>query len=325
MRNCKIEVMDTMHLGVIGVGTMGKNHTRVYSEMKSVDSLSIFDINRTMAKSVAEEYSSHACTSIDEMLATVDAVSICVPTRYHFDVAKKVIGKHIPVLIEKPICQTANEARNLIDIIPGDAIVGVGHIERFNPVVREIVRILKKPLYVEIKRHNPASARSIDGTVVEDLMIHDIDIVFNLLFTGEWTQYSSGSPDVCTSLFDFNSVPVCLSASRKSSKKIRMIYIEEEDFTIEGDLMSQEISVYRKPNNYSMENSRYVQDNIIEKVLINKSESLKAELSTFVQCVKDGRQFPITPDQALKNIRICENITSQIMRGVQAQKIPIAA
>lgn len=314
-----------MHLGVIGVGAMGKNHSRVYSEMKSVDSLSLFDINQTMAKKVAEEYHSSACTSIDELLSEVDAVSICVPTRYHYEVAKKVIGEHIPVLIEKPICQTVNEAQNLIDNIPGDAIVGVGHIERFNPVVSEIVRILKKPLYVEIKRHNPASARSIDGSVVEDLMIHDIDIVFNLLFSGEWTQYSSGTPDVCTSLINFNSVPVYLSASRKSSKKIRMIYIEEEDFTIEGDLMSQEISVFRKPNRYSMENSRYVQDNIIEKVLINKSESLKTELSTFVQCVKEGREFPITPDQALKNLRICENITSQIMVGGQVRKIPVAA
>jgi predicted dehydrogenase len=187
-------------------------------------------------------------------------------------------------------------------------IVGVGHIERFNPIVKEIKRIIKNPLYVEIKRHNPASARITDSTIVEDLMIHDIDIVFNVLFQGDYELYSGGNTDLCTALITFDSSIGSLSASRKASKKIRTVYIEEEDFTIEGDFMNQEIYVYRKPGKYGIENERYTQENIIEKVLVNKVEPLKEELKTFVRCVRKGEQFPITPEQALHNLRICEEI-----------------
>lgn len=314
-----------MHVGVIGVGTMGKNHARIYSEMKSVESVSVFDLNQTAAESVAKANNAEMCKSMEDLLEHTDAVSLCVPTRFHFDVAKRIIESNIPVLIEKPICQTAPEAQKLVDIIPNDALVGVGHIERFNPVVKEVAKILKKPLYIEIKRHNPASSRMVDGSVVEDLMIHDIDIVFNLLFTGHPTMHSAGNQDVCTVLFNFDDVPVYLSASRKSSKKIRMIYAEEEDFTIEGDLMSQEISIYRKPDRYSMENLRYTQDNLIEKVLINKTESLKEELNIFLKCVSEGKQFPITPGQALRNIQICESIRSHHVITQNPVKIPSAA
>lgn len=313
-----------MDIGVIGTGMMGRNHLRIYSEMKAVDSVSIFDVNTKGAEEAAKASGATAYSTMDQLLSHVDAVSICVPTQYHFGVAREVIGKEIPTLIEKPICSTAEEAQRLIDIIPPGVKVGVGHIERFNPVVSEIMRILKKPLYIEIKRHNPGSARVVGSSVVEDLMIHDIDIVFNLLFDGDCTMHSEGNADVCTTLCNFGNVPVYLSASRKSSKKIRMIYIEEEDCTIEGDLMTQEISVYRKPSHYSMDNSRYVQDNIIEKVLINKRESLKAELDTFVQCVRDDRQFPITPAQALRNMRICEEIQAQALSTIPV-KIPVAA
>ncbi|MCK5109021.1 MAG: gfo/Idh/MocA family oxidoreductase, partial [Methanosarcinales archaeon] len=112
----------------------------------------------------------------------------------------------------------------------------------------------------------------------------------------------------------FNSSIVFLSASRKASKKIRTIYIEEEDMSIEGDFMNQEIYVYRKPGKYQVKDERYVQENIIEKVLVNKVEPLKEELKTFVDCVNGGKEFPITPVQALDNLRICEEI--QRLNGI---------
>jgi len=314
-----------MDIGVIGTGVMGRNHLRVYSEMKAVDSVSVFDVNAKGAAGAAKASGAKVCGTVDELLSAVDAVSICVPTPYHFEVAKKVIENNVAALIEKPICQNTRDAESLVAMIPDDAVVGVGHIERFNPVVSEINRIVKDPLYIEIKRHNPASSRVVGSSVVEDLMIHDIDIVFNTLFDGPWTMSSAGNGDLCTTLFRFGAVPVYLSASRKSSKKIRMIYIEEEDCTIEGDLMTQEIFVYRKPNQYTMDSSRYVQDNIIEKVLVNKKESLKAELDTFVSCARDGRQFPITPAQALKNLRICEEILARMVTEPVLRGIPVAA
>jgi predicted dehydrogenase len=129
-----------------------------------------------------------------------------------------------------------------------------------------------------------------------------------LLPDGAYRLSGSGNQDVCSALFSFGETPVYLSASRKSSKKIRMIYIEEEGFTIEGDFMAQEIYIHRKPGRYAVEDERYVQENIIEKVLVNKQEPLKLELSTFLDCVTQEREFPVSPAQALLNMEICEEI-----------------
>jgi predicted dehydrogenase len=288
---------------------MGRNHARVYSELKAVDSLYLYDLNESAAQDLADAFGAMVSPSAEDLLKRVDAVSICVPTPYHFGVAATALDARVPFLIEKPICATAEETRRLIEKIPDDLVVGVGHIERFNPIVPEIRKIVQRPLYIEMKRHNPASSRVSGSSVVEDLMIHDIDIMRNVLLPdGAYRLSGSGNQDVCSALFSFGETPVYLSASRKSSKKIRMIYIEEEGFTIEGDFMAQEIYIHRKPGRYAVEDERYVQENIIEKVLVNKQEPLKLELSTFLDCVTQEREFPVSPAQALLNMEICEEI-----------------
>lgn len=298
-----------MDVGVIGVGVMGRNHARVYSELKAVDSLYLYDLNQKAARDLAGTFGATASPTVESLLECVDAVSVCVPTPYHFSIAETVLDAGVPLLVEKPICATAEEARRLIEKIPEGLVAGVGHIERFNPIVPEIKKIVRDPLYVEMKRHNPASSRVSGSSVVEDLMIHDVDIMRNVLLPdGTYRLAGSGNSDVCSALFSFGGTTVYLSASRKSSKKIRMIYIEEEEFTIEGDFMAQEIYIHRKPGQYSVENERYVQENIIEKVLVNKQEPLKLELSTFLDCVAQRREFPVSPAQALLNMEICEDV-----------------
>jgi len=297
-----------MDVGVIGVGAMGRNHVRVYSELKSVKSLGVYDVNAEAAREIAGRLGATAYSSMEELLANSDAVSVCVPTQFHEKTVRDVFAAEKSVLIEKPICATSAEAVSLIKNAPKDITIGVGHIERFNPIVEEIRKIVDKPLYVEMKRHNPASARVTGSTVVEDLMIHDIDILLTTFFNKPEEIRSAGNADVCSVLMKCGSVPISLSASRKSSKKIRMIYVEEEEFTIEGDFMTQEVTIYRKPGRYQVEDERYVQENIIEKVMVNKLEPLKRELSTFIECVANHRPFPITPEQAIQNLRICEEI-----------------
>jgi len=288
---------------------MGRNHARVYSELKVVDSLYLYDLNEKAAHDLAGAFGATVSPTIDDLLGSVDAVSVCVPTPYHFAVAEAVLDAGVPLLIEKPICATTDEAKRLIAGIPDGLVAGVGHIERFNPIIPEIKKIIRNPLYIEMKRHNPASSRVSGSSVVEDLMIHDVDIMRNVLIPdGGYRLAGSGNRDVCSALFSFGDTTVYLSASRKSSKKIRMIYIEEEEFTIEGDFMAQEIYIHRKPGQYAVENERYVQENIIEKVLVNKQEPLKLELSTFLDCVARGREFPINPAQALLNMEICEDV-----------------
>ena len=304
-----------MDAGVIGTGTMGRNHVRVYSEQKEVGTTYVYDLNTKAAEEVAAATGAEVCRSMEELLAKAECVSVCVPTPYHFETAKRVLAAGVHTLIEKPICLTAEEGEQLIRLIPEGLVVGVGQIERFNPVVAEIAKVTEDPLYVSFCRHNPASARVTGSSVVEDLMIHDIDIVANVLFPGrDCTIQASGTGDVAAALMSFGRTPVYLSASRKASKKVRSVYIEEEDRTIEGDFMTQEVYVYRKPEAYGQENGLYRQENIIEKLLVNKVEPLKIELATFVRAARDNKPFPVTPEQGLGNVRVCE----AIYRGLSA-------
>jgi len=299
-----------MDVGVIGVGVMGRNHARVYSELKAVDEVFLHDIDTAAAESVAAAHGAVACDTLDALLGQVDAVSLCVPTPHHAPLAAAVLDAGVHLLIEKPIAATAAEARSMTGRIPDGLVVGVGHIERFNPVVDEITRIATRPLYMDIRRHNPASARVTGSTVIEDLMIHDLDLAAHVLCDDLRLVAGAGDADIAIALLEGDGVPVTISASRKASRKIRSIYIEEEGATIEGDLMSQEVYVYRKPGEYRIDHERYLQENVIEKVLVNRLEPLKRELEVFLDCIMGGRPFPVTPGQATENLALCEEISA---------------
>lgn len=304
-----------MDVGVIGCGMMGKNHARIYSELKLTDQVYIYDPDPKSVKYLTAhcEFVTQ-CPTIEDLIRNVDAASICVPTPYHFAVARQMIEAGIPVLIEKPICQTVKEAEDLVNLIPDDLTVGVGHIERFNPIIPELAQIIKKPLYIEINRHNPASTRILGTSIIEDLMIHDIDLLFNLFPIRNWNLTCSGNDDVATALFTINECPAILTASRKSSKKVRRIYIEEEHFTVEGDFMAQELYIHRKPGKFAIDGERYSQETTIEKVQVNKSEPLKKELKTFLRAVRDKKKFTVTPRQGLQNLVLCEHIHAGMCR-----------
>jgi len=298
-----------MDIGVIGTGNMGRNHVRIYSELKEVDNVLIYDVDQKSAEKMSTALGAETCDSMESLFDSIDAVSICVPTKYHFDVAKEAIESGVNCLIEKPITSTFKEGEELLKIIPDDLIVGVGHIERFNPIIKEIKNLIEHPKYVEIRRHNPASSRITDAGVVIDLMIHDIDLVWNEFFSDHdgFEMYSAGDGDLCKKVANIDGCVISLSASRVACRKIRTIHVEEEGITIDGDFMNQEVYIYRKPGQYSEANGRYSQENIIEKVLINRVEPLKEELRTFVECIKSGDPFPITPEQAVLNLKIAES------------------
>ncbi|MGZ4846219.1 MAG: Gfo/Idh/MocA family protein [Halobacteriota archaeon] len=302
-----------MKVGVIGVGVMGKNHLRVYSEMRGVREIYAFDADEKATQQIRDP-EVVVSPSLDSLLDDVDVVSVCVPTAYHYDVAVRVADAGVHCLIEKPMTLTVSEGGQLATRLQNaDVIVGVGFVERFNPIIGEIVGMADSPHFIEFKRHNPASSRVADSTVAQDLMIHDIDILFNVLLKKQSYQlYCVGDTNVCKALVKTNGTYAELSASRKACKKVRSIYIELEDCTIEGDFMSQEVYTYRKGGRFGLEGGRYSQENIIEKVLVNKNEPLKEELRTFLDCVRKQVPFPVNPEEALRNQQICEDIGREI-------------
>ncbi len=305
-----------MNIGVIGIGNMGRNHLRVYSELRWVDRVYYYDSDPVKLTQLAGKFEDCIpCKSLQELLTKVEAVSVCVPTERHFEISKLCIEKGVNVLVEKPVVATLKEGDELSKIhAKSNLILGVGHIERFNPIIREATRLLSNPRYIEIKRHNPTSARVTSSSVIDDLMIHDIDIVWNIFFNGktDYEIHSYGDYNFCTVVAVFDKSIVFLSASRLSPRKIRTIYIEGGGISIEGNFMDQEVYVYKNPSKYSVEDDKYVQENVIEKVLINKIEPLKEELKQFILSVKTGKPFPVTLEQALLNLKIVEVIKNKL-------------
>jgi len=308
-----------MIVGVIGTGIMGRNHVRVYSKMKEVEEIFVYDIDEKASSKVAEEYGISSCKSLEELLGKVDAVSICVPTKYHFETAKKVIeaGKHC--LIEKPIALEIDEGKKIVELVKGKEIVcGVGHIERFNPIIPEIKKIVKKPRYVEIKRHNPDSGRITDADIISDLMIHDIDTVWNYFFRGIDFEMRGAAGvrnkllDLVSSLAVFDSTVVSLSASRLSSNKVRSIIIEEEDKTVVGNYITQEVHVYKGVEKKDHTNTSYAQETLVEKLAVQKVEPLKLELSSFLESIKNKKPFEVSLEDAVNALEVADKIRSMV-------------
>lgn len=303
-----------MKVGVVGAGAMGSNHVRVYSDLKGVDEVLVYDMDTTRAKTIAGNFGATAVPSMDDMMSC-DAVSICVPTEHHYRVASMFIHNSVNTLVEKPVCSTVTDSLKLTNLAAQrKCIVGCGHIERFNPIVPEIRKMITDPLYIEFKRHNPASARITRTPVVDDLMIHDIDVLFNgfNLFDSLFQVDARGTGDIASVLFSFDDVIASFSASRKSSRKIRTICIEEEERTIVGDYMTQEVYVYHKPGNHQIENDRYTQENVVEKVIVNKVEPLREELKHFIWCVKKNVPFLVSLNDASQNVMMCQTIKEKM-------------
>lgn len=308
-----------MKVGVIGAGAMGRNHVRTYSDLRDVEYLGVTDTNTETGKEIAARYNAEFIPNLDDLLKKVDAVSICVPTKFHLDIATKVMEAGIHCLIEKPVALTAEDGKKLLEVAKKSGVItGVGHIERFNPIIKEIKKIVTNPYYIEINRHNPTSGRISDTDVVTDLMVHDIDLVWNLLMKDAKGELISAaglkreSIDFAVATLKFDKCISVLSSNRISSKKIRQISVEGDDKTVVGNMMSQELFIYHKPSEVKTERLRYRQENRMEQVTVSKIEPLREELRTFLQCVKNKQPFPVTIEEANQVLEVSEAIRQKV-------------
>lgn len=305
-----------MFVGVIGTGVMGRNHARVYAAHRDVEGIILYDTMKGSADRVASEVEKtietvYVAPTLQDALARCDAVSIVVPTAYHFPVVQEAIAANVPFLVEKPLAATVAEGKEIVESIPDHLVAGVGHVERFNPVVAEIAKIVETPCYVDIARLNPSSSRISDATVIEDLMIHDIDILLHTLFARhpQYTLAAVGDADVAAAVFKFGGVPVTLAASRRASKKTRRIYVEDEEFTVEGDLISQEVFVHRRPAAPpESRDTRYTEETVVSKVVVTRVEPLREEIAAFLTAVDTHRRFPIPLHEGLVNMEVCAQV-----------------
>ncbi|MEX0967084.1 MAG: Gfo/Idh/MocA family oxidoreductase [Bacteroidia bacterium] len=242
-----------LKIGVLGAGHLGKIHIRLLKEVKEFQLTGFFDPDAIQAAAVSQELEVKAFDSIHELIREVDAVDIVTPTLSHFDCAKLALdhGKHI--FIEKPLTNTIEEARELMDLVEASSIKAqVGHVERFNPAYLAIADYDIQPKFIETHRLSEFNPRGTDVSVVLDLMIHDIDIVLSLIKSKVKAIHASGvpviseTPDIANARVEFeNGSVVNFTASRVSLKKMRKMRMFQKNAYITLDFLTKKAAIFK--------------------------------------------------------------------------------
>ncbi|MDR1144896.1 MAG: Gfo/Idh/MocA family oxidoreductase [Verrucomicrobiales bacterium] len=307
--------MSKIKIGVVGVGSMGQHHARIYAGLEQVEFAGVYDADGERARKVAAKHGCRAFATLDELLAAVDAASVSAATTAHFELGKKLLeaGKHI--LMEKPITSTTDEAVQLVELARArDLILQVGHIERFNPVLTALEERLTRPRFIEAHRLSPYPERSTDVSVVLDVMIHDLEIIMHIVRSPVVSLDAVGVPvlsaaeDIANVRLRFASGCVAnLTTSRISPEKLRKIRVFQDDAYLSLDYMKQEGEIYRRAN------GKIVRD----KIPVSKDEPLQRQLASFANCVATHGAPIVSGDHSTAALRLAAEIIAQI----RAQKL----
>ena len=312
-------------VGVIGIGNMGWHHARVLSLLRDADLIGVADPDPERGHMATEQFGCRWFADYREMLSEVEAVCIAVPTLLHHPVGLACLQAGLHVLIEKPIAASQDEATSLINAAhQAHRLLQVGHIERFNPAFRELIKVVanEEVVVLEGRRHSPHSDRANDVSVVLDLMIHDIDLVLELAqapvvrLAAAGGRSAEGPIDYVNATLGFeNGVVASLTASKMSHRKIRSLSAHCRSSLVETDFLNHTLHIHRRAHEWvSADHGEllYRNDGFIEEVSTTSIEPLYAELEHFLQCVR-GRETPAVDGlQASRALKLADLIEQAV-------------
>lgn len=304
-----------LKMGLIGLGKMGRYHLNLYGDMREAEVAGICDVNAAAVSEVCAKTGYRGFTDYRELLTHVDALTIAVPTKLHYEVARECLmaGKHL--LVEKPITTDFNQAKELFEIAEAkNLVLHIGHVERFNGAVQEIKKIAEKPRYIEARRVGPFNPNFRGDSIVLDLMIHDIDIIINLVNSDVKAIQAMGSP-VYTELADLASVNLAFAngsvahifVSRISQTKERIMSIHGDKSLIQLDFTTQDINIYRSGQTQQVLGDgemRYRNEFVQERLFVYKDNPLKLEISHFINCVIGKVARVVTVEHDLRSLKV---------------------
>ncbi len=331
---------DVTRVAVVGVGRMGRHHARTYHHLPQAKLLAVVDSNLDRAEEVASEYGCDALPDVAALLERypdVQAVTVAVPTVYHVPVATPLLEHGVACLVEKPLAPTVEEARRLAAIAAEHgALVQVGHTERFNPAVRAVAALNIPPRFIEVDRISPMTFRSLDVGVVMDMMIHDLDIVL-MLANSELVKVDAAGvavlgehEDVANARLVFASGCVAnLTASRLALKTERKMRLFSEEAYVSLDYQKRTGLVLRKSNNVegleqvrrqiaagadlsNLDYSELVQVDELTMDSDASSDALTAELSSFLDAVRAGRQPDVDAQAGSAAVEAAQRVVQAI-------------
>jgi predicted dehydrogenase len=302
--------MKKLRIGVVGVGHIGSNHARIYSELRNAELVAILDIDPARADEIGEKYKAKAVASLNEFAGMIDAASVATPTSAHFSIARDLLaqGKHL--LIEKPITEKTSDARDLVQMAAEKGLVlQVGHVERFNPVLSALEQRLTHPRFIEAHRLSPYPNRSTEIGVVLDLMIHDLEIILHLVDSMVENIDAVGVPvlsrgeDIANARLRFASGCIAnVTSSRISPERMRKIRVFQEDAYLSLDYQGQSGEIYRRVDGQITR----------EPVAIEKEEPLRQQLASFVDCALTGGEPRVSGSHAAAALELAVEITRRI-------------
>ncbi len=315
--------MSDLRAGVVGVGYLGRFHAQKYAALDGVDLVAVVDSDMERAQTVATEVGAEAYNDYTDIIGLVDLVSIVVPTHLHFEVSKVFLEAGIHILLEKPITRTIEEADELIAIADSKNLVfQVGHLERFNPAVVALDGVLKNPMFIETHRLSPFKPRGTDVNVVLDLMIHDIDIILNLVKFPVDIVNSVGVPvlsdevDIANARLQFtNGCVANITASRVSHKAMRRIRIFQPDAYISIDYQTRQIGVFRKGGEGVP--VPMIPNVTMEETTFSEGDTLLAEIQAFVRSVRDGLPPVVSGEDGKRALEAALWITRKLYHEIK--------
>ena len=320
-----------LKIGVFGAGHLGKIHLRLLKELKhEFELVGFFDPNDAAAEQIVNEFEIKRYTQASDLIELVDCVDVVTPTIAHFDIASQALRKSKHVFIEKPVTETLEEARALMELArEANVKVQVGHVERFNPAFQAAIPYFKKTMFIETHRLAQFNPRGTDVPVVLDLMIHDLDIILTVVNSGVKRVSASGvavvsdTPDITNARIEFDNGCVAnLTASRISMKNMRKSRFFQKDAYISVDFLTKELEVVRmedidgEPNPldivFDLGEGKPVKKIFFDKPEINEVNAIKEELRTFHEAIVQDK-MPVVPlEDGFRALDVAQKIMEKL-------------
>ena len=309
--------------GVIGVGHMGKHHTRILAGMDDIEFAGISDVKKEIGKGIAKKYNCGFFFDYIDLLKKTDCIFIATPTNTHRDISINAFESGNHVFLEKPISLDLKEADEIIEKAKkSKLLLQIGHIERFNPAILAAKRIIEKPLFIEAHRLSPFYGRGIDVSVILDLMVHDLDIILNVIDSPIKSISAGGVPvltnniDIANARLEFNNGAIAnITSSRISLMKVRKIRFWQKYSYVSVDCLNKKVNVYhREINNEEPEICE-------EEVHVSTEEPLFLQNKAFIDACMGKNPIMVKPEQARNALALAHKILKEIK--IRAEKVNI--
>lgn len=308
--------MRKINAAVIGVGSFGQHHARIYKELDSVENLYVVDVDEEKLRRIQKQYNIPTYTNLKDVIGKVDVASVVVPTNLHYEISKFLLENGIHCLVEKPMTTNLEQADELIARAKrNNLVLMAGHIERFNPAVSKLKEYVNEPKYIEFYRISSYDKRAQDVSVVFDLMIHDLDVVLWLLpkavvdIEAFGARVISEHEDIVKVRLRFENGTIAdFSASRLAKGRYRKLRIFQQDSYISVDYPTQNIKIQRMrhPNIKSIDEIETI------SIRVEKGEPLKNEITHFIDCVINNKKPIVDGEEARKTIEVTLKVLSNL-------------